>query len=314
MSQTQNAGRSSEDVSCVDGSDRHATDENAEEMTDPSRSLSFSLGTDAPDAVVQCDTKKPTEEAATFHQIGVEGETTHDGQAVEHDEDVFPSETAHTLTPIDKDRVVDRGSKKVKYVSLPGHAVSRGLSKLKVIWKKSNPKLVEEHDGREVCFSVYISATMGLGVDSTTIGSLVHLPCGVEVAGAQKQRIEVLFVIRSKRGCTFVVFDEMNKAFSFLRPIDIVAVLEFLPNRKVVARTRISAAVAELERVTNRVSVKRKCGENWQGPLLALLGCMMGGKISDEQTVRLENLRKCLLEKDQPAKKAKPAGVVTKTA
>jgi hypothetical protein len=270
---------------------------------DPSEFVSSSIETAELGLAEREESKLATEEEVPSHIMDTGGELMQDGQGAEDSEDNDDDKGGQTVSP--------GCSSGVKQVldPVPHHAVFRGLSKLRVVWKKSNLKLSEKHDGRDVCFSVYISASMGLGVDSVTIGSVIHLPCSVELAATPNQRVEVLFVIRSKRGCTFAVFDEMNNSFSFVKPIDISTILEFLPNRKAVARTRISAAIVEQERgpiVVDKVSIKRERSGGWQLAIVAFCEGMMDDNASDEQRAKLETLKHSLLENIRPAKKAKP--------
>jgi hypothetical protein len=312
MSQMQNPGQ---DPSCVHSENGGGMGRAADEGADPSGLVSSPLETDGLDVALQRDTGKLTEEEPVACRTPTEAEAM---QAVEDNHDISLSRS--TALPVsDKGRALVWRGKGVKQVPVPvpHHAVSRGLSNLNVVWKKSNPKLAEKHDGRDVCFSVYVGANMGPGADNVTIGSLIHLPCCVELAATPNQMVEVSFVVRSKRGCTFVVFDESTDSFSFVKPIDIVAILEYLPNRKAVARTRIGAAIVELgrgPRVVHKVPAKRGRCESWQVALLDFLVCMINENTGDEEKAKLETLRKSLLEDNRPVKKAKPMPVVAETA
>jgi acyl-CoA hydrolase len=106
----------------------------------------------------------------------------------------------------------------------------------------------------------------------------------------------------------FFAFDETTQTITFVKPIDIGAILEFLSNIKTVARSRISPAIVEMERrpvATKQVAVKRERCESWQVALVVVLEDMMGEKANAEQKANLTNLRRCMLETTQPAKKAK---------
>jgi hypothetical protein len=264
--------------------------------------------------LTQHNESKGTEEGDPFRPNGTEGEASVASE-------ISRSKTFSSAAPGSSfgDRVAltsARGVKVVKSVKVPvlHNAISRDLSNLHINWKKSNLNLAETHDGRDVCFSVYVNANKGPSIDNVTIGSLLHLPAWIELASTPNKRVEVLFVVRSKRGCVFVTLDETNGTFTFVKPIDIGAILEFLPDRKTVARTRISAAIVELVRrpvATKRVAVKRERCESWQVTLLALLESMVDENANDEQKGKLATLRRCMLENAKPEKKAKSTPAVS---
>jgi hypothetical protein len=241
----------------------------------------------------QMGERKPIEEKIEHPAPGTEGEAACD------------SGPRPSVSTSDQGCELERA--KTIPVPDPHHAIIKSLSNLKIVWKKSNPKLAEIHNGRDVRFSVYVNATVGPAIDNVTCGNLIHLPCVVESADTPGRMVEVLFVIRSKRGCAFVVFDEIKHSFSFVKPVNIIAILEHLPNRKKVARTRIDAAIVALGQGSNKVPAKRGRCEEWQATLLALLECMVNANPSDEQEAKLATLRRCMLENDKPVKKAKPA-------
>jgi hypothetical protein len=173
------------------------------------------------------------------------------------------------------------------------------ISKLSVDWKGTTEE-PELHGGKNVFFAVKTNATLSTGVIVT---SVLRFPCRVELSAKGCRRlVEVLFVIKNQRGCDLAVFDETKGLHFLAKPIAVVSVLEFLPDRVIMAREQIGKSMQSLK----AVKPKRVRTEGaWQGALLTFCECILRENgCTAEQKEKLENLRAGLADV-RPTKTAK---------
>jgi hypothetical protein len=191
------------------------------------------------------------------------------------------------------------------------HVVFKELSNVCLNWKRSEKKLSEKYESKEIYFSVYVNANMGLGKDNVAIGSLIHLPCRIELAATPGQCVDALFVIRSKKRSVFAVLG-VSGSFSFVHPVEISTILGFLPHKRAAARTMIGTAITEQVRRPGPANVpaKRVRCDSWQTALFDFCQGTVDVNTCAEQKAKLENLRAALFDNNRPAKAAKVAGVV----
>jgi hypothetical protein len=183
------------------------------------------------------------------------------------------------------------------------------LSKLSIDWGNTT-EAPEKHAGKRIYFAVQMKATRS---DGSTVTSVLRLPrrmkLGVRGGDGGRRLVEALFVIRNKRSYDFAVFDAVDQVHFRAKPIQIVSILDFLPNKKAMARDQISNLVDCFDTIRAKMvedfTKRTRGGVGCQYAKRASCACIVGERGSCRQNEELKNISACLAEDSRPAKAAK---------